>query len=217
MTARNLTKSIVPAALAAIVFSQPLAAESMSAVYRFADGSAVEGSSSVLTRSMDGVSTTFLTTATPGDAYTIWWVVFNDPEHCTGGVCDDDDVLPPPGNVQAGVSVLYASGRVADMMGKAEFGARLKVGDTSGAVFGPGLMDSVNAEIHVVLRTHGQAMADPTMLHEQISTFNGGCPPSDCVDEQFAVHQASQDRALRTMEEMRSLLQRMARRMSIEP
>jgi hypothetical protein len=207
------------AALAGLFLGEPLLANSMTStvVQRFPDGSTVEGSSSVLARTNNTVTGTFLTTATPGDAYTVWWVVFNKPENCSGGVCGDDDVLPPPGNVGAGVSVLYATGRVADVHGKAEFGAALKVGDTTHVLFGPGLTDADNAEIHMVLRTHGQALPDAALLQEQISSFDGGCPPNACVDEQFAIHRASDDRNSKALEQMRQRLEDIAGRLGLAP
>ena len=185
------------------------------AVRRFADGSTVEGGLSTLVRSADGVTGTFLTTLEPNEAATIWWVVFNRPENCTGGVCDEDDVLPPPGNVDAGVSVLYATGRVADAYGKADYGARLMVGDMTNVLFGPGLQDVKNAEIHMVARSHGPAV--PDMVQEQISTFNEGCPPSGCVDIQFAVHQAQTDEQAERLARAEILIERIAQRLSLQP
>jgi hypothetical protein len=97
--------------------------------------------------------------------------------------------MPPPGNVEAGVSVLYGDGRIVNPQGSAFFWGALDVGDTEGALFGPGLINPLGAEIHYVLRTHGPAKQD--VLAEQLTTFMGGCdsepPNAPCQDLQFAV------------------------------
>jgi hypothetical protein len=124
-----------------------------------------------------------------GDAVTSWWVIFNNPENCSNGVCNGDDVLPMPGNALAGVSVVYADGQVVSADGTAIFRATLSKNDTTGAVFGPGLINLRGAEIHYVLRTHGSAQIGET-LNAQLTTINGGCDDfNPCVDLQFAVFQ----------------------------
>ncbi len=126
---------------------------------------------------------------TTGDAVTAWWVVFNQPELCTDQVCGEDDVLPPPGNTAAGVSVLYADGKVVDTQGKARFASILLPNDTTEAIFGPGLTNPMGAEIHLVLRTHGPMVLE--LRSEQLSSLNGGCDPeppnTPCRDVQFAI------------------------------
>jgi len=185
------------------------------AVLRMADDSTVEGASSTLVRTADGVEGTLLTTIDPMEAATIWWVVFNRPENCTGGVCDGDDVMPAPGNVDAGVSVIYATGRVADAYGKADFGAKLTVGDMSYVMRGPGLTDAKNAEIHMIVRSHGPAV--PELVQEQISTFDGGCPDGGCTNIQFSVHQAYEDAQAEQTARIEDLVKRIAQRLSIQP
>lgn len=48
------------------------------------------------------------------------------------------------------------------------------------------LLDAKGAEIHFVIRTHGQAI--PDLVDEQISTLNGGCPPNTCSNVLMAKH-----------------------------
>ncbi len=147
-----------------------------------------------LVRGPNGVSMELTTTQLdPGAAYTVWWVVFNNPEYCVDG-CDASDSGIP--EVQA--TVLAAAGHVVGATGQSSFAGHLQVGDTSGDSFPPllpgdsvGLVDVMKAEIHLAVRTHGTPIAG--MVAEQISTFNGGgCsdpmnPNDACETQQVAV------------------------------
>jgi len=67
---------------------------------------------------------------TPGNAVTLWWVVFNYPENCAAGPyqCSPNDMgndMPAKGDF------LFASGQVVADNGKGNFAGRLNVGDTS--------------------------------------------------------------------------------------
>jgi hypothetical protein len=142
----------------------------------------------MLVRNDGGVTMTLHTSGlVPGNAYTVWWVIFNNPSACIGG-CGMDDLARPA--VQA--SLAFATGHVVGN-DVANFGAWLGVGDTGGVLSSPpspagpyGLLDSRTAEIHLVVRSHGSAL--PELLKEQISSFNGGCPPNACMNVQAAVH-----------------------------
>ena len=80
--------------------------------------------------------------------------MFNRPERCSGGVCDEDDVFGDP--VPPQTSVLWASGLIAGLDGVGNFSARLRRGRPAGEVlFGSGLRRIRQAEIHIVIRTHG--------------------------------------------------------------
>lgn len=126
-----------------------------------------------------------------GSAYTLWWVIFNNPAACDPAGCSDLDFATP--EVEA--SVMHAAGRVADATGNATFVASLPAGfmhtnPSSGngrQLFGPGLQDPWGAEIHVVIRSHGPSTADV----EQISTLFGDCvnaaSPTGCYDGQAIV------------------------------
>jgi hypothetical protein len=141
-----------------------------------------------LVRSNRGVSMNLQTTELdPGAAYTVWWVVFNNPEYCEGP-CNGPDLFNPDVN---GI-VLYAAGHVIGSDGIGNFAGHLAEGDTSGdsppAEFpglDDGLVDASKAEIHLVLRTHGQPI--PGLVSEQIQTFLGGCGENVCADQQFAL------------------------------
>lgn len=194
---------------AAIAFGQqpgavPLVQEST--VHRFADASPVDGAFARLTR-YDGIVTTVISTddLVVGDVYTLWWVIFNAPENCSGGVCNLDDifavdengsvprdadgnrVMNMEGIANAQIAVMHAAGGYAEH-GTLHTSAWLREGATPWTVFGPGLLDAETAEVHLVVRTHGPKQ-DATFA-DQLSTFGGGCEPIDaapCDDVQFAM------------------------------
>jgi hypothetical protein len=156
---------------------------------------------SVLTRYNTFIEGTVSTTglATNG-AYSWWWVVFNRPEFCVGG-CGLDD-LPAGatpvsnGDPRVRASLLWGGGFVANGAAAAEVAAHLDRGKPPGEVrFGPGLQRPRHAEIHIVLRSHGPAVAGE--VAEQIGSFNGGCTDEEIAammcpnaNVQFAAHPA---------------------------
>jgi hypothetical protein len=145
-----------------------------------------------LTRTAAGIhlaaSTTMLDA---GSAYTLWWIIFNNPAACDPAGCSDADFGTP--GVEA--SVMNATGRVADATGNGTFVAFLPAGfmhtnPASGAgrqLFGPGLQDPAGAEIHVVIRSHGPWSGNI----EQLSTVAADCVNAasltGCYDAQAIV------------------------------
>jgi len=142
-----------------------------------------------LTRHAAGVYLTADTTMLgAGDAYTLWWIIFNNPAACDPAGCTGGDL----GTAAVEGSVMNATGRDADATGNATFSAFLPVGfihtnPSSGfgrQLFGPGLQNLAGAEIHVVIRSHGPSTGNV----EQISTLLGDCvneaSPSGCYDSQ---------------------------------
>jgi hypothetical protein len=188
-------------AIAPSVPAQGAAAQhSSSPVWRFSDGATV--GSSQLVRTGGGVSLTLGTQAPAGDAVTVWWVVFNHPTECGGapGVpfrCAEPDLFNP--DVEA--SVQFAAGHIVGSSGGYNVASYLSEGDTSGCAFGSdlcaGLIDADEADIHLVVRTHGPAI--PAYLPHQFKSFDGACTPESslglgdgpntCMDMQFAVHE----------------------------
>lgn len=192
------------------------AAVTTAAAHLFPDGPTKEGASSTLVRNDAGVTATFLSPDLKvGDVYTVWWVIFNRPANCSGGVCNLDDVVPFPGNTAAEVSLAYGTGQVIPTSGRGNFAAQLAVGDTAGAMFGPGLVDPLGAVIHVALRTHGPAI--PGMLDEQLSSFAGGCSVNTCANEVIAEHNPLTDQNSVDLQAVRSLLERVAQRLGLRP
>lgn len=185
-------------------------AKSRAAVYAFAEPDREVGTST-LKRDDDRVRATMRVTATESrEALTLWWVVFNDPAMCNAA-CDADDIFvdgdPAAGLNEAQIAAAdivagYATGKVSSSSGRVNFNATLDVNERAGTrevVFGDGatLKDAESAEVHLVARSHGPAVAG--MVDEQIGSFAGGCevfldPPAqpsaegECADVLFAVH-----------------------------
>ena len=127
-------------------------------------------------------------------AYSVWLVVFNNPEHCVDG-CGFDDIE----RRRVKPSIVWGSGFVSDTHGQGYFTAHLRQLDPLGealsipdtALHRHGLLPrrGKKAEIHFIIRCHGEV--DPENVALQISTFGGGCesaPGGDCTDVQFGVH-----------------------------
>jgi hypothetical protein len=149
----------------------------------------VPGSSATLVRTDTGVTITIHTSdLVPGAVHTLWWFIYNNPEHCATDPCRFVDFDNP--DVQA--TTLYATGHVIGTNGVGNFAAHLAEGDTSGYTVPPnlpeqdvlGLVDARKAQIQLGVRSHGQPI--PGMVREQIGTFNGGCPPNSCENEQYS-------------------------------
>lgn len=185
-------------ALAAVTLSLPLqiggeavAGGSVVNMETFGSDDPVLGASTLM-RYDDAVDMTISTTGLePGHAYSVWWVIFNNPEECSGGCSGDQLGIPAIDGV-----VIWATGGIVGNGGHITFHATLAEGDTSGdqpftlpGGFDLGLVDASTAEIHVVVRTHGVAL-DGGDLDAQLTTFAGGCggTPDPCADLQFAVH-----------------------------
>jgi len=168
--------------------SENKASQSNSNVYTFAALELV--GTSKLVRNANGVSFNVKTTGlNSGNAYTLWVVVFNNPNGCNANGCNGDEFEDPNLFAAANIDVMYGAGSLAGGTGKATFSGNRSEGDNSGSIIGPyspGLIDSELAEIHLVVRDHGSKI--PGSIQEQIGTFNGGCPPNSCEDVQFAVH-----------------------------
>lgn len=147
------------------------------------------GGVSLLTRGADSVSLQINAThLTPGDAVTVWWVIFNNPAACVDG-CSGAQL----GDAAINGSVIWATYAIVGAGGQAMFNATLAEGDISGDQpfglpgDGDGLVDASAAEIHVVVRTHGVALNGDD-LEAQLTMFDGGCLINTCTDLQFAVH-----------------------------
>jgi hypothetical protein len=126
---------------------------------------------------------------TPGNAYTIWWVIWNNPAECaTPNACDVVDFSQTQ---VVRVDALFAAGHVVGNSGVGHFAASRKEGDISGStnyLFGEpafALEDARTAEVHLVIRDHGPAI--PGKLNDQISSYLGSCDIYACYEPMFAI------------------------------
>jgi hypothetical protein len=147
-------------------------------------GAIVYGSATMLVRTRDDVTGTIHTSGlVPNHVVTAWFVFFNHPEHCSTRPCTPTDLNNPL--VQG--SLVNIGGALVGPDGTANFAEVRAVGDTANAFSGPGLLEPRGAEIHLAVRDHGLALLG-TAFSQQLTMFNGGCPPNTCVSIQSAPH-----------------------------
>jgi len=153
----------------------------------FSDHAVIAGGGSTLIRTDEGVYMSLHAFGlTPDTVATVWWAFFNKPKKCATSPCSVADLS----NADAQPSLVPATGRIVGADGTADFGAFKAVGDATDAVFGPGLLNSQKAEIHLAVRTHGRALLENAeLLRHQLTQFNGGCPPNTCSNLQGSIHQ----------------------------
>jgi hypothetical protein len=191
-----LATAIVTTLLMGLSVAAAPAGQQSSGVYSLANSSPVAGAWSTLLRTDSGIRMTLHTAQLdPGGAYTVWWIIFNNPAACQHGVeelglrCSEGDLLPFGGDPAVTSSVLLATGHVIGNNGIGNFAAHLRVGQfTNDVLWGNGLLDPYGAEIHLIVRSHGDPI--PGLVTEQISTVNGGCDINDCASQQFAAYPA---------------------------
>ena len=134
-----------------------------------------------LTRTKKSVTAGIFTTGLhQSAAYSIWWIVWNDPSACTGG-CGEDDLEI------AGNSIFYAGGFVTGEDGSANVIVQMTPGVLNKGIevfAGKGLDKKkvFKAEIHLIIRSHGPVITG--MVDLQIGTFGGGCGTNTCIDHQ---------------------------------
>lgn len=185
------TNVVRSAAIAgALALGLPLAAVAGPATYQTSNmvalptGAAV-GGAATLFRTQHTLDARVATSGLAANsAFTVWWVVFNNPSACVDG-CGGDDIARP--DVRA--SVFYAAGFVTGADGTANVTAHLEAGALPGLDFdveaGDGLerANGFGAEVHLVVRSHGAI--NTGHVAEQIGSFNGACNPT-CGNRQGA-------------------------------
>jgi len=151
-----------------------------SIVTEFPAGPVIPGASAWMARSEDGVNVRLQTSGlTPGHAYTLWVVPFNNPENCiVANACVLADALA--NDPAVAVDLINGTGLVVGGSGKATFAARTRVGDLG--IRGIGLLDALGSEIHLVVRDHGPKLPG----NAQLSEFGGGCDVYPCANVQLA-------------------------------
>ena len=123
---------------------------------------------------------TLRTRATEGDVYTLWLCGFDAPEECADNPCTLDELMGGVGESFC----QWADGDIARVTnGKLRFRGRSN--RTTEVILGDGLDNVMGSEIHLVVRTHGAPILSE--LGAMLTTFNGGCPPNTCQDEQASI------------------------------
>jgi hypothetical protein len=166
-------------------------------VEKFVGTDVIPAAGASLSRNNDGMFATISTSGlTPGHVVTLWWAVFNNPEYCAVPGCGPADLNNPAVNGSA----QYGGGAIVGAGGRADFSGYLEEGDNTGFEIlppfpnmpnpSPGIVNAKTAVVHLVVRTHGAASADPAILQQQLTKFGGGCAvsvPSPCANVQKAV------------------------------
>lgn len=154
-----------------------------------ANQSVIPTSGTMLMRTPTGIFLNYNTAGlVPGTVATSWIAVFNTPAACSTNPCS----MPDLSNPATHSAVINTGGKIVGADGTANYGGFRAVGDTFGifgGTFAGGLIFPMTAEIHMVVRTHGVASTDPTVLSQQLTTLNGGCPPNTCANIHISIHQ----------------------------
>lgn len=131
----------------------------------------VDGAQAQLVRNDNSMSYSISTRElTPGNAYTLWLVVINNPAACAKSPCEAGDVLRNPDTRS---QVRYAAGNVAGNAGHGTLTGSVREGPLSGWLPDRTLEDAMTAEVHLVINDHGPKIA--SHMPEMIATYRGGC------------------------------------------
>jgi hypothetical protein len=135
-------------------------------------GAVGAGAEAALVRRADGVSFNLRTSQLrSGHAYTVWFVVINNPAACAASPCSGPDILLNPATDS---QITYGAGHVAGASGNGGFAGSFHRGSLEdGWLAGGGLFDPTGAEIQLVINDHGTVLKG--YLPEQIQTYRAGC------------------------------------------
>jgi hypothetical protein len=143
-------------------------------------GAEVPEAFSVLQRGYFSVTIALETSGlTPGHAYSLWWVIFQNPGSCAEG-CGDDDINAAiaTGINPAGIGVHYGGGFTASEANRTHIGARLLEDTVDACAKAPPyaalcvpMRDAATAEVLVFLLDHGPAAEDAAA----VDAFDAGC------------------------------------------
>lgn len=134
-------------------------------------GAVADGATASLVRRADGVSFSIRTAGLrPGHAYTIWFVVINNPAACVSSPCSGPDILLNPATDS---QVTYAAGHISGGSGRGGFAGAFAAGPIDGWLANGGLWDPMTAEIQFVVNDHGQKLV--SYLPEMTHTYRAGC------------------------------------------
>lgn len=164
------------------------------------DLATVRGSSVKLTRMDEGLAVRLNTRELLPGTYTLWWVIFNNPDQCAAWPDGGCNPFVDLADADVEAAVFYGSGGVVGPNGVAHLHAFTETGtepadsgDREKVLIsndGLGLQNAHGAEVHIALRYHGPAAFwDPELLMKQIETSSGACDngtffiPDDPVPE----------------------------------
>jgi hypothetical protein len=132
----------------------------------------VSGAWAQLVRNRNGISYQIhANELAPGNAYSLWLVVINNPAACAATPCSAGDILTNPhtdSQVRSG-----GTGTVAGAGGKGTLAGSARVGALDGWLDGRSLKDPFTAEVHLVINDHGPALAE--FMPAMIKTYRAGC------------------------------------------
>jgi len=132
----------------------------------------IEGAQATLVMTKAGAFASVETTELePGNAYTFWFVVVNNPGECENSPCNANDVLKRTNMTKADVG--YGDGLIAGADGKGHFTTFRPLGTLPQAWLGTGFMDPWGAEVHLVIHDHGPLIDGREA--EMTGTYRGGC------------------------------------------
>jgi hypothetical protein len=150
-------------------------------VHTFDTGIVVAGAGTLL-RDEDGVKLRVEMDGLDSNAaYTLWWIIFNNPSACSDNECGLNDVFP---NGPSDPGVRNASGFITGPSVTGNSTGELEVGPAPMGAAGFGqLKDSVGAEIHIVIQTHGRPLVGS--VAEQMTIPGAAC--NHKCEDQFAL------------------------------
>jgi len=139
-------------------------------------------------------------TSTAGDnetAITTWVVIFNHPGECISVIdqgCGEEDF----GVEAVQADFCFLAGQSVQANRRVTLAGRVAEGSPDVCELGIGIVNTDEAEIHMILQEHGPSLPAGAGREEQVSSFWGNCnpgaadfdtgDPGSCVDTQFAVH-----------------------------
>jgi hypothetical protein len=131
----------------------------------------VEGASATLFTTAEG-ATAWLHTSRlePGNVYTLWFVVINNPEACAESPCAPTDVLGNSAEVQS--DVIYADSIIAEGE-EGRFAVHMPVGPLADGWIGNGFNSPLDAQIHLIINDHGPLI--PELAASMTNSYRGGC------------------------------------------
>lgn len=192
---KQIFAALAAVALVAALAGPAAAAADQSDLYWFSNGDEVgNGAHTTLKRAKSTVNANVRGLA-GGHAITLWAVVFEHPENCSGDCGGDDVDAAFGGDTSVDITITYAAGGVSNNGGNLNLNGTIGGGQT---LLGDGTLDNnAGAEVHFVVRSHGPDQpgnADTTSVSGgcTVGLADGAIPSAvgECSDIQFSVHTA---------------------------